>query len=426
MNVHFIFPKWTKLLEDHPELARDLPARAIGTFRMASLGIPTAAAALPSGVDVTLCDEHLTSVDYDVRPDLVAIGFFTPQAANANRIADAFRSRGVPTIAGGIHPTMAPDDALAHFDAIVEGDVEGLWEGILADLRGGGMARRYAQTTRTSFGETRPRRSMYDASRYLRTGVVQVARGCSRRCQYCIVPGGYGGTVRRRDVAAVIDDVMTLPYSSYYMADESFLFDDEADRAHATAILEALQAARPNKVFYVGAYPWMIRDIDPGFVKLLRRGGCRQVYLVLGLAGPLRKELADPALRQAIVALHDAGIEVMGSFLLGHDADDGSVGDTVVEFLGATRMLLGEIAINTPWPGTPEFQAMKRAGRLLHEDWSRYNCANVVFQPRNTTVEALERLFEDLWRTMYKGVDPREMSRRYAKAFGKGILDSEV
>ena len=427
MHVHFVFPRWQKLLEDHPELRAEVSGYDIGSFRMASLGIPSAAAALPPDVTVTFHDENLGPVDFDVRPDLVGVGFFTPQAGSAYAIADAFRARGVPTIAGGIHPTMATDDTLLHFDAAVVGEVEGLWPRILEDLAAGRLKGRYALDAPppTIFPEP-PRRELFDGSRYLRTGVVQLARGCAYKCPHCVVPFCYGRAVRRRAVDEIVADVAALPYQSYYVADESFLFADPEDRAHATAVLEALIAAKTRRVFYIAAYPWMLRDMDADFLALLRKAGCLQLYLVCGLYASLKKELSDAETLASVERVRAARIEIMGSFLLGHDGDDASMKARVLSFCAEAKLHLVELAISTPWPGTPEFDAMKREGRLLHEDFAQYNCANVVFQPKRLSADELMAIYLDLWKAFYKDVSPMEMKRRYVRAFGRGILDSKM
>jgi radical SAM superfamily enzyme YgiQ (UPF0313 family) len=46
-------------------------------------------------------------------------------------------------IAGGIHPSVAPDDARPHMDTLVRGPVEELWPTILDDFRQGRVARIY-------------------------------------------------------------------------------------------------------------------------------------------------------------------------------------------------------------------------------------------------------------------------------------------
>jgi len=51
----------------------------------------------------------------------------------AYEIADRFRSRGVPVVLGGMHPTFLPDEALEHADAVVAGDAEGVWSRVIAD-----------------------------------------------------------------------------------------------------------------------------------------------------------------------------------------------------------------------------------------------------------------------------------------------------
>lgn len=427
MRIHFVFPRWQKLLEAHPQLKEEISGYEIGSFRMASLGIPTAIAALPPGVEVTFHDQNLEEVRTDVDADLFAVGFFTPQAASAYRLADELRARGVPTLAGGIHPTMAPDDTLRHFDAVVVGEVEGLWERILADLARGELTGRYERLEGPPpLGGRQPRRDVFDGSRYLRTGVVQIARGCRHRCSYCVVPTCYGTTVRQRPIGEVVDDIRSLPYSNYFLADESFVFDHPDDRAYALELCDALARADTGKTFYVAAYPWMLKDVDAEMMQAMRRAGCRQIYGVLGLDSPLRRELASEELLQKIAELREQKIELMGSFILGHDGDDVTSKELVISFCEQARMNLVELAIATPFPGTPQFAAMKREGRILHEDWGLYNCANVVFKPKRFEIAELEKMFLDLWRHFYAGVDPLEMKRRYARAFSRGILESKA
>jgi radical SAM superfamily enzyme YgiQ (UPF0313 family) len=427
MRIHFIFPRWQKLLEAHPELKDEIVGYEIGSFRMASLGIPTAVAALPPDVEVTFQDENMEEVDYDVRPDLVALGFFTPQAKSAYRIAEAFRERGVPTLAGGIHPTMAPEDTLQHFDSIVVGEVEGVWPRLLDDLARGKLQRRYDRNELSdTLTQGQPRRTVFDGSKYLRTGVVQISRGCRYGCAYCVIPRTYGQSIRYRPIAEVVEDIRTLPFTSYYIADENLVFANPTDRAYATELLDAIAAAGIRKVFYVAAYPWMMKDMDLEFMHRLRRAGCRQIYAVLGLDQPLRRELTDPLVATKIEELRAARIEVMGSFMLGHDGDDASSKDLIIDYCEKNKLNMVEFALTTPFPGTPQFAAMKRAGRILHEDWSRYNCANVVFKPRNFTEDELAAMYLDLWRGFYRDVGPLEMKRRYVKAFSRGILDSDA
>jgi radical SAM superfamily enzyme YgiQ (UPF0313 family) len=423
MRVLFVFPRWEKLLESRPELKEEISGYEIGSFKMVSLGIPTAAACLPEGVEAILQDQNLGEIDYEVEADLVAIGFFTPQASQAYRIADRFRELGKPTLAGGIHPSNAPDDTLKHFDAVVVGEVEGLWERILDDLRGdrlGGVYRREAPPADLFLEQ--PMRSLFGASNYLKTDVVQVARGCYFRCPFCIVPGTYGRELRFRPVTEVVEEIRNLPHKTYYIAEENILFEDGPDARYCEELARALAAAGTGKVFYVANYPEKLRNFPAERMRLLYEAGCRQIYLVLGMDGPLHKELRDPAHVAKIWEFEDHGIEIMASITLGHDEDDLSCRDLVLDFCKEARLNLVEFTISVPFPGTPFFARLKSEGRILHEDWGKYNAANVVFRPKRMSEQELLDLYLELWRAFYRDIPPFEMYKRYVKAFTGAIL----
>lgn len=424
MKIHFVFPRWTRLLESRPELKEEITAYDLGSFRMASLGIPTAAACLPDGVEVSFIDENVEPIDYDVDADLVALSFFTPQATNAYHIADEFRARGRPVLAGGIHPTTMPDETLQHADAVVVGEVEGLWESILSDLATGRLAPRYHQHARESELRLRPpRRSLFHRSSYLRTGVVQIARGCPYRCAYCVIPGCYGSRLRRRPIADVVEDIRSLPYPTYFIADENLLFADPGNVEYARRLLSAIRAGNERRPFFFATYPHMLAQASPDLIELLAAARCRQVYLIFGLDSPLATEFAAADILDQIGRLRDGGISVMASITLGHDGDDRSAGERIDRFADQARFNLAEFIITTPYPGTLQHEQMKRAGRLLTYDWSRYNGADVVFRPNHLSEQELLDLYLALWKRFYSGIDQREMLKRYIRGFSRSILE---
>ena len=98
----------------------------------------------------------------------------------------------------------------------------------------------------------------------------------------------------------------------------------------------------------------------------------------------------------------------MGCFVFGFDSDDESVFERTVEFVDRTKIDLPRYAVATPFPRTGLYQRLEAEGRLLHKDWSRYDTAHVVFQPKHLGVEELaegyawcyERVFShaSIWR----------------------------
>src|SRR3989304_2857077 len=99
------------------------------------LGLAMVAALTPPDVEVSLTDENVTPVDFQKETDLVGITALPVPAQRAYAIADTFRARGVKVVLGGIHPSILPEEASQHADAIVIGEAEGIWPNLIEDFR---------------------------------------------------------------------------------------------------------------------------------------------------------------------------------------------------------------------------------------------------------------------------------------------------
>jgi radical SAM superfamily enzyme YgiQ (UPF0313 family) len=89
--------------------------------------------------------------------------------------------------------------------------------------------------------------------------------------------------------------------------------------------------------------------------------------------------------------LHDNGIQVNGSFVLGFDHDRKDVFARTAEWIEENRLECATFHILTPYPATPLFRQMEAQGRLLHRDWSLYDTAHAVFRPKHMSPEELEQ-----------------------------------
>ena len=105
------------------------------TFRFSMLSLLSVAAATPADVEIAIVDEQVQAIDWQAPADLVGITCMTALAPRAYEIAQAFRRRGIPVVLGGMHPTLCPEDALGHADAVVAGSAEGVWSQVVEDAR---------------------------------------------------------------------------------------------------------------------------------------------------------------------------------------------------------------------------------------------------------------------------------------------------
>ena len=79
----------------------------------------------------------------DEEVDLVGITVITDLALRAYHIAKLYRQRGVRVVMGGIHPTVMPQEALQHADAVVVGEAEEAWPRLVSDAASGRLQRLY-------------------------------------------------------------------------------------------------------------------------------------------------------------------------------------------------------------------------------------------------------------------------------------------
>src|SRR5512147_276370 len=112
-------------------------------FQLPSHSLQQVAALAPPPWEVTLADEIHERVPFGRDFDLVGITAMTHQATRAYQIADRFRAEGVKVIMGGIHPTVLPEEALAHADTVVVGEAEPVMGELLGDFLAGRLRRIY-------------------------------------------------------------------------------------------------------------------------------------------------------------------------------------------------------------------------------------------------------------------------------------------
>jgi radical SAM superfamily enzyme YgiQ (UPF0313 family) len=99
--------------------------------------------------------------------------------------------------------------------------------------------------------------------------------------------------------------------------------------------------------------------------------------------------------------LHDHGIQVNGSFVLGFDHDRQDVFAQTVAWIEDNRLECATFHILTPYPATPLFKQMESEGRLLHRNWSLYDTAHVVFRPRQMSPEQLAEGYAWCYRRLF-------------------------
>jgi radical SAM superfamily enzyme YgiQ (UPF0313 family) len=372
------------------------------SLRYQPLTLTTLAALAPSELDIdfTLYDEGAGDVPLDLDADLIGMTVITGSARRAYELADHFRAHGKAVVLGGPHVTLLPQEAQAHADAICVGYAEESWPRLLRDHAQGRMRPRYDQghdfqLTNLPFA----RRDLLDGRHYLTQAVFEATRACAHDCEFCVAPTAWGRKQLQKPIDHVIEDIRRVGAKRILFIDLNLI----SDRAYARDLFTALI---PLKVRWFGLSTSLIGR-DPDLMELMARSGCSGLLIgfetmsTQGL-GAIRKRFNDPSLYARLIGdLHRLGITIQGCFVFGNDEDTEATFDETVDFVLDTGIDLPRFAILTPFPGTPLFNRLDHAGRILTRNWDRYDAQHVVFQPKGTSVAALQSGHERAWRKAY-------------------------
>jgi radical SAM superfamily enzyme YgiQ (UPF0313 family) len=373
------------------------------SLRYAPLTLTTLAALVPEelNADVRVLDEGVEPLEIEqIDADLVGITCITPNAPRVYRIAAELRARGITVVLGGVHPTLVPEEAQPHGDAIVTGYAEQSWPRLLRDFAAGRLQPRYDEGPDYRFaGMPEPRRDLLRKEGYITINTVQAVRGCPYRCNFCVVPVAWPGYLHR-PVPEVIAEIERLE-------GKTFLFLDLSPIEDVRYIKELYRALVPlNKRWGGLATIRITRDRE--LLKLAARSGCGGLLIGFESVVPetirqMNKGFNHPdEYLDAVRLLHDQGIAVNGCFVFGLDGDDRNIFEQTVEFVDRAAIDLPRFSVATPFPGTPLFRQVAAEDRLITRDWTYYGGQNVVFRPRQMSVEQLQEGLRWSWRHAYR------------------------
>ncbi len=404
MRISLIIPRWPK------DSFWDVIA-----FKFPLLSTSLLAGLTPPQHQVRIIDESLSEIDFDRDVDLVGITLITPLAPRGYEIADEFRKRGRKVVIGGVHASWLPEEAKAHADGVAIGEADETWAEILKDAEMGKLKPFYQQKDRTDLSQLPiARRDLLPPKGYLFHNLIQTTRGCPYDCEFCSVTALHGRTYRMRPVSEVEKEIQSLERSKAYI----FFVDDNmvGNLSYARELFGMLSRYRLR---WVSQGPIHVAENEE-IVSLMAKAGCHGLFI--GFES-LREENLDlmgkkinrvKMYERGIQRLHDAGIGVYASFVFGYDYDDVSVFDEFLEFADRNRIDGAFLPILTPFPGTRIYHRLKQEGRILTEDWSKYDMATVVFQPKRMSVKELQ---EGFWKVNRSFYSPASMAKRIFHPF---------
>jgi radical SAM superfamily enzyme YgiQ (UPF0313 family) len=368
-----------------------------------TLALTSLAGATPASWTVALWDENLLQGPPPASPlpQVVGITVHLTFAARAYALAAWYRKQGSLVVLGGLHVTACPVEAAAHADAIALGEGVQVWPEILEDVEAGTLQKVYQGSFRHPYRlDPAPRRALIPRPSFLTTTSLIATRGCHNRCGFCYLSTqGLHMPYQVRDVEQVVEEFLAddQPYA---------VFVDNNLGSRPDYLRALCQALQPLQKIWSAAVSIDVTD-DPTLVREMALAGCTGVFV--GFESLEDGNLADARKRtprtedyaRRVGMLHDHGIQVNGSFVLGFDRDGPDVFERTADWVERNRLECATFHILTPYPGTPLYRQMEAEDRLLHRDWTLYDTAHVVFKPKRMTEEQLQEGYAWCYRRLF-------------------------
>ena len=368
-----------------------------------SVALTSVAAATPENWQIRYWDENLLQgpPPGEPVPQVVGITVHLTFARRAFELADWYRRRGAVVVLGGMHVTSCPDECAPHADALAIGNGVPLWPRILRDVEAGTLAKVYRADYTSSFAEEPPQqRDVLDRASYLTTTSLLATRGCHNRCRFCyMATDGLRMPLQTRDAESVAAEFAAdgQPYG---------VFIDNNLGSQPEHLRNICRALRPLEKIWSAAVTIDVTD-EPDLVREMALAGCTGVFIGFeslaeeNLAAAYKKTPRPADYARRVRILHDNGIQVNGSFVLGFDGDGPDCFARLCDWIEEQRLECATFHILTPYPGTPLFRQLQREGRLLHTDWEQYDTGHVVFRPKRMSVEELAAGYVGCYRRLF-------------------------
>jgi radical SAM superfamily enzyme YgiQ (UPF0313 family) len=394
-------PRYALLI--NPFYAKDANASFGKHVLTPTLALTSFAAITPAHWRVDYWDENLLHgrPPSNPMPQVVGITVHLTFAKRAYELADWYRARGSKVIFGGLHVLSCPDECSHHADALALGDGVQLWPRILRDIETNNLQPRYVESYENDYrDDPAPRRSILPRHSFLTTTSLIATRGCHNRCGFCYLA----------------TDGLRMPYrmkrpeqiaSEFQENGEPYAVFIDNNLGSRPDYLHSLCAAlRPLNKIWSAAVTIDVTD-DPSLIRNMALAGCTGVFIGFeslsdnNLSDAHKKSPRTSDYARRVRMLHDYGIQVNGSFVLGFDHDRKDSFARTAEWIEENRLECATFHILTPYPATPLFRQMEAQGRILHRDWTLYDTGHAVFQPKHMTPEELEQGYAWIYQRLF-------------------------
>ncbi len=373
------------------------------------IGLGIVATLTPEHWEVEIIDENWERFSYR-DADLVGFTALTSSVTRAYELAALYRDKGIPTVLGGIHASMVPDEAQKMVDVVVAGEAESVWKHVIEDFEQGKLKPIYHGALLQFKNAVYPARHLFN--RNYRFASIQTTRGCPMKCDFCSVHEFNGDRYRVRPVEEVLDELETIEHDKIYFVDDNLIGYGKRSQQRAIDLFRGMIDRGIRKQWFCSAS--MNFADNEEVLELAAKAGC--VMVLLGIESERIDQLEETNKKlnirigidhydEVFRRIHKYGISVLGAFIYGLESDTPETMARRTEYINNAAIDAVQATVLTPLPGTGLYRRMAAEGKIRYnnypDDWQRYDFVDVVFDHRNMDRDVFLSEVRKNWDALY-------------------------
>ncbi len=382
-------------------------------------------------------------------PDVIGISSVTPTVNSAYLMTSLIKERdpNIPVVLGGPHVSFMREEALDNgADYVVVGEGEHTVVELMRYLETGiddpheikGIA--FKEDGKTFFTGWRPlinnldelpkpARHLLPMDKYtvfdkpIRILHVIATRGCPYGCIYCSTSYYWGRRYRTRSPHLVAEEIEEAidKYST-----KTIIFSDDELTLNKKWLRNLMKEFRERKLDVSWTCGSRVNSVDRELLKEMAEHGCNTIYYGIESYSQedidrIGKRIRIEQVWNAIRNTKEAGIDAVGSFILGFPWQTVEDMKKTVSFAKKLGLDYAQFTVATPFPGTPLYNTAKRQGLIEVENWDYYTTIYPVMRGYYFTRSQLEKMIAWAYRSFY--LRPRFIISQFKKGRTKAIIE---
>jgi radical SAM superfamily enzyme YgiQ (UPF0313 family) len=340
------------------------------------LGLMTVSALLPKEWHKKLIDTNIYPLkDEDIAwADLVFISAMDVQRKSAEELINRVKDQGKALVAGG--PLFTEDyEQFPQIDYLVLNEGEITLPIFIADYLAG-IPKHIYQTDQYADMHTSPlpdisvlKLSDYDCMS------IQFSRGCPFNCDFCNITALLGHEPRIKSTQQIIGELGQLYASGWrrniFFVDDNFIGNKKILKEEILPALIQWRKGKSGCLFLTEA-SINLAD-DKKLMEMLVKAGFMSVFI--GVETPDEESLANCNKKQNlkrnllddIHAIQNAGLQVMGGFIVGFDSDTSTIFNRMIDFIQKSGIVTAMVGLLQAPNNTELYNKLEQQGRIIKE-----------------------------------------------------------